>query len=555
VVSVEAKEAAAEKAPAVLWRFGVFELDGRAGELRRRGVRLPLRGLPLRLLACLLERPGEVVTRDELRHRLWDDATHLDFDNSLNSAVTRLRAHLDDEAANPRFVETLPRVGYRFIAPVQRAGSGTASSGPERNETNDGRLPLAPAARPRRARRTLAWAVAVVAVLIAAVGTAVRTAPWLGGAGSVAASSGQPAGGGGRGEAVPPGAATPSLLVEMTGDGTALRAAALDAYVRGRRQWNRRTARALWDSVREMERAVAAAPDSARAYAGLAHAHLVLLSWQLVPVGEAAPRVEAAAQRALALDPGLAEAHVALASLAVERDWDWAAAQRGFRVALELDPDLAVGHQFYAEYLAVLGSPEEARRQAEQAVLLDPLSPMVGASAGFVAYLARDYAGAETHLRRTLELDPDFAPALFFLAWVEREQGRLGPARRHLDRALEVVGDGPLQAAESGYLYAVSGDEAAARRVLAELDEGGGSPNQRAVVLLALGEVEAACRAFRQGMAERERTSLFLRRDPRLDGFRGHPCYAELERTLDAALRRPAAETAALTAKADGLVY
>src|SRR5215475_6419047 len=96
-------------------RFGVFELDVRSGELRKRGVKLPLQGLPIQVLTILLENPGEVVTRDELRNRLWPADTFVDFDHSLHNAIARLREALGENASSPRFVETLPRRGYRFI--------------------------------------------------------------------------------------------------------------------------------------------------------------------------------------------------------------------------------------------------------------------------------------------------------------------------------------------------------------------------------------------------------------------------------------------------------
>jgi cholera toxin transcriptional activator len=111
------------------FRFGTFELDLKAGELRNRGIRLRLREQSLQILAMLLERPGEVVTRDELRERLWPDGTVVEFEHSVNTAVSRLRDALGDSASHPRFVETLPRRGYRFVAPVEpieaRAGNRT----------------------------------------------------------------------------------------------------------------------------------------------------------------------------------------------------------------------------------------------------------------------------------------------------------------------------------------------------------------------------------------------------------------------------------------------
>src|SRR5215471_17591655 len=103
--------------PTQIVSFGLFELDVRSGELRKRGVRVPLQGLPVQVLAILLENPGQVVTREELRTRLWPADTFVDFDHSLHNAIARLREALGEEANNPRFIETLPRRGYRFIGP------------------------------------------------------------------------------------------------------------------------------------------------------------------------------------------------------------------------------------------------------------------------------------------------------------------------------------------------------------------------------------------------------------------------------------------------------
>ncbi len=117
------------RAPALV-RFGTFEVDLRAGTLRRNGVKVRLPEQSFRVLAALLARPGEVVTREQLRLDLWPDETFVDFDNSINAAVNRLREALGDSAANPRFVATLPRRGYMFIAPVQgpRRESGGVES-------------------------------------------------------------------------------------------------------------------------------------------------------------------------------------------------------------------------------------------------------------------------------------------------------------------------------------------------------------------------------------------------------------------------------------------
>ena len=99
-------------------RFGTFEVDLRQGELRKNGIRVKLTGQPFQILVILLEHPGDLVTREQLQRRLWPSDTFVDFDRGLNAAINRVREALGDSAENPRFVETLPRRGYRFIAPL-----------------------------------------------------------------------------------------------------------------------------------------------------------------------------------------------------------------------------------------------------------------------------------------------------------------------------------------------------------------------------------------------------------------------------------------------------
>ncbi|MDE3200547.1 MAG: winged helix-turn-helix domain-containing protein [Acidobacteriota bacterium] len=105
---------------AARYRFGIFEADASAGELRRKGIRVKLNAQPFQVLLLLLERPGDLLSREEIASALWPDGTFVDFDHGLNSAINRIREALGDTASNPRFVETLARRGYRFIAPVER---------------------------------------------------------------------------------------------------------------------------------------------------------------------------------------------------------------------------------------------------------------------------------------------------------------------------------------------------------------------------------------------------------------------------------------------------
>ncbi len=103
-------------------RFGVFEVDLHSGELRKQGLKIKLQGQPFHILAMLLERPGELVTRDEIRQRLWSADTFIDFEHSLNTSIKKLREALADDADTPRYIETLPRHGYRFICPLEGDG-------------------------------------------------------------------------------------------------------------------------------------------------------------------------------------------------------------------------------------------------------------------------------------------------------------------------------------------------------------------------------------------------------------------------------------------------
>jgi len=163
-----------EASSPVRFRFGVFEVDLRAGELRKHGVRLRLQEQPFQVLVMLLERPGETVTREELRNRLWRADTFVDFDHGVNKAVNRIRDALDDSATSPRFVETVARRGYRFIAdvavvdgvPIARPDASTADFVPVEDESG---APVAHAPSPGRLRSWYPWMITAVALVLASI--------------------------------------------------------------------------------------------------------------------------------------------------------------------------------------------------------------------------------------------------------------------------------------------------------------------------------------------------------------------------------------------------
>jgi len=151
-------------------RFGVFELDLHTGELRKHGVRLKLQQQPLQVLNILLERPGEVVTRDEIQKKLWPQDTYVDFDNAINSSIRKLREALGDSAESPRFIETLPRRGYRFIAPVLHPSSAFTSSAAQADQHQH--------AIPTKAPRRPSWLIASAMASVVALGVGVAFWIW-----------------------------------------------------------------------------------------------------------------------------------------------------------------------------------------------------------------------------------------------------------------------------------------------------------------------------------------------------------------------------------------
>jgi DNA-binding winged helix-turn-helix (wHTH) protein len=154
-----------------IFRFGVFDLDTRTGELRKHGVRLKLQDQPLQTLTLLLERPGEIITREEIQKRLWPDNTHVDFDNAINSAIRKLRDALGDRPENPRFVETLARRGYRFIAPVSRPLSVPFQDPPPALASQPVNVPVAPSP-PAAQKHRLLWIACTLAVVLGAIAVA-----------------------------------------------------------------------------------------------------------------------------------------------------------------------------------------------------------------------------------------------------------------------------------------------------------------------------------------------------------------------------------------------
>jgi TolB-like protein/DNA-binding winged helix-turn-helix (wHTH) protein len=480
-----------------LARFGPFELDLRSGELRREGVRLRIQEQPLQILLMLIERSGEVVTRDELRERLWP-TDFVDFEHGLNTAVRKLRESLGDSAERPRFVETLARRGYRFIVPVVWVGSDSSaepvpddSPEPRPGLTSGARLAIAAGIalvlllsgllvwqRRRSAPSREIESVAVLPFVHDTTATeplsdgmtellidslardprlrvlarstvfryespktdAIAAGRELGVSGVVtgsirrdddrydirvelidvrdrslvwgeryqASSSMLPTVQASIAQSLAErlrarDGAPPPRVAGMTGSREAY-----DFYIRGLYAWNRRGREDLLRAAELFQRATDADPKFAAPWSGLASTYGVMVGSGWLPPMEGAPKVLAAATKALELDPLNAEAHAAIGATTFRQMWDYDGAEREFKEAIRLNPSYATGHTWYGEFLRAMGRAADARAEFERAYQLDPLSPPVNAAICWSRFKDRRYREAVDFSRKAGELDPRF---------------------------------------------------------------------------------------------------------------------------------------------------
>jgi TolB-like protein/DNA-binding winged helix-turn-helix (wHTH) protein/Tfp pilus assembly protein PilF len=186
---------------------------------------------------------------------------------------------------------------------------------------------------------------------------------------------------------------------------------AYDLYLKGRYFWNKRTPQSFEEAIKYFQQAIAKDPDYARAYAGLADCYTLLPGYSMTPANEFLPKARAAALKALQLDEGLAEAHTSLALITENYDWDWQTAEKEYRRAIELNPNYATAHHWYAEYLTWLGRFDEALRESERARQLDPLSLIIASDNAMIFYYSRQYNRAEQAFNAVLEMEPNFPRA------------------------------------------------------------------------------------------------------------------------------------------------
>lgn len=620
------------------FRFGPFEFDLQAGELRKQGLPIKLTGQPISVLVMLLERPGQVVTREEIQKQLWPAGTYVDFEHSLNAAVKRLRKALGDSADCPRFIETVARNGYRFIAPVGERIDDFAKAAGQKHPDE---LPsVAEGEDTEKRRRLLAFR-----LVIAGISLVLVTAGLLIGLGEMrsphrgsvpirslavlplANLSGDP------GEEYFVEGMADSLRQSLEGisglrvisrtssmyyqrnnkalpeiahqlnadaviDGSVLRsgnrvrisveliqtatdthiwggsydrdlkdilglqaevgrkiadeiratltlpdrarlarrptpdADAYFAYSKGRFFWNKRTEVDLKKAIVYFQQAIERDPNYALAYDGLADCWLPLGWYGYMAPSETFPHAQVAARKALALDDSLAAAHTSLAFATLYYDRDWANAEREFRRAIELNPNYANGHHWYAEFLSLEGRHQAAIAESERARELDPLSNIINTWVGSRFFFARQYDKAIEQYRDTLEMDPGFVPVHLVLGNALEQKHMYREAITELEKAVSLSGGSSIYISSLAHAYGIGGRRDQAKKLFDELrnlsKQRFVSSYDLAVASLGTGQTDLTLSLLARAVEERSPRVLFLGVDPRFDVLRGDARFKQL---------------------------
>jgi DNA-binding winged helix-turn-helix (wHTH) protein/tetratricopeptide (TPR) repeat protein len=462
--------------------FDGWLLRPSSGELLRDGTTQRLAQQPLRMLVELLEHPGGVVTRERLMQVLWPKGI-VDFDNSLNAVVRKLRVALSDDSETPRYIETLPRIGYRFI--------GSVSAAP------------ASAARVR-------WGVAAVVGLLAVLTGVI----WW--------------------EAQQP--RTLMGPIAQVGDsdsiGRSSSQRAYELYLEGKFQRSRRDVNGTPQAIASLQAALREDPYFAEAWAALGETYIGAGITQFMPIDAAIKQARTAVLRAIELDPQLASAHTALGTIRLQYDFDYPGAEQELRAAREADDRYSRTWHTLGLLRSYQGRTDEAFQYIGRARELEPMTLLFTYSYASLLYQTRRYQDAIEYVRPLIASQPRFDQARGVLIRALVETGDIQGALEQLPLRYTEV---PLLS-DAGLVYARAGKRDDALREVERLKrrelEGHGMSYEIAIIHAALGNIEEACAALRHAPDDHSPSLGWLRLDPRMDPIRKQACYAEVMQRL-----------------------
>jgi TolB-like protein/Flp pilus assembly protein TadD len=561
-------------------RFGAFELDLASGELRKGEALLRLQPQPLKVLLLLASRAGQLVARDEIQKQVWADETFVDFDQGLNYCIRQIRAALCDDADTPRFIETVPRRGYRFVAdvvpvsaPVERRVMLVVlpfrdlSGNPQEEYFSDGLTEemIAQLGRlnPQRLgviARTSAMRFKHTDKSIETIGRELGVSHVLEGSVRRAAdrvrvtaqliqvsdqthlwahSFERPVGDilalqGDFAQTI-----ATQIGVQLTPQ-EQMRIAAVrpvhsgvyEAYLKGRYFWKKRSREALQKSVQCFTAAIEIDPGYAPAYAGLADVHLTQLDYNHVSPRDAFALVDRVLLDALRLDNTLAEPHTSLGHLRLHQ-FKWAAAEQQFTRAIELNAGYDTAHYYYANLLAAFGRFDESLAEANRALELDPMSVSTRQNRMFILLLTRRYEEAIEQGAEIIEMDPAHTALYYDLGRVYQWQGEYARAIEAFQKvSSKSQSRGATVLAAIGYAHAKAGHRDEAIDVLTQLDELSAreyvSSYDLALLHLALGNKDQAFAHLSKAYDDYSSYLPFLNVDARLDEVRTDPRFQAL---------------------------
>ena len=313
-----------------------------------------------------------------------------------------------------------------------------------------------------------------------------------------------------------------------------------ESFLKGRYYWNKRTEADTQKAIEHFERAIQREPRFALAFTGLADSYISLAVGEtlqeVMRPTDGFPKARAAISRALEIDDTLAEAHASLGHIMFQYDRDWSGAEKEFRRAIELNPNYANAHHWYALSLMWMDRLDEALNAIRQARAIDPLSLVINSNLGFILAVAHQYDEGIEQCRKTLEMDPNFAHARYRLGQIYVMKGMNQDAIVELKEAIALSGESPRAIAELGLAYARLGDTSEALKLLAKLKARSGlryvSPFNFALIYGGLRDNRQALDWLEIASKERAPSLNFLKLSPAFDGLHSEPRFTELVRRI-----------------------